>query len=114
MRPPAAARGNAKRRGARPDAGALALEVGAVGERDVAVAVAPCECAAGAGVAERFHVFTHGHGVGLVVHEAIAHAYPPLRHDAVVLPDELRRALDRGWAQKTHTIDGPVTREHRA
>src|SRR5688572_28060679 len=98
MRRPPPARRHAKRRAARADAGAFALEIGAVGERAIAVAVAPGESAAGAGVPERLHVLAHRHGIGLVVHEAVSHADTALRHDAVVFPDEPGGALDRGGA----------------
>src|SRR3954466_16000003 len=78
---------DAQRSAARADAWAFALEVRAVCESHVAFAVAPGKGAAGPGVPERIHVFSHGHRIRLVVHEAVAHANATAGHDAVVLPD---------------------------
>src|SRR5688572_18664813 len=99
MRLAPATRRHAQRRATRADARTLALEVGAIGKREVALAVAPGEGAAGAGVAERFHALPHRHGIGFVVHEAVAHANPALRHDAIVFPYQPRGALHRGGTQ---------------
>src|SRR5262245_52186213 len=113
MRAAPASRRDTERRAARPDAGPLALEIRAVGKRQVAVAVAPGESPAGAGVPERFHVLAHGHGIGLVVHEAVAHADAALGHDAIVLPHQARSALYRGGTQYAHAVDRAVPGEHR-
>src|SRR5262249_59985747 len=112
VRPLAAASRHGERCAARADAGAFALEIGALGERVVAVAAAPRKRAAGAGVTVGRHVGAHRHRVGLVVHEAVAHAQIALGHDAIALPYQAAGALDRLRAQDADAVDAAVAGEH--
>src|SRR4029079_15030245 len=80
---------------------------------EIALAVAPGKGAAGAGMAEGLHARPHRHRVGLVVHEAVAHADAPLGHDAVVFPHELRSALRGAGRYRRHAADRAFAGDHR-